>query len=70
MVTSGDNTGGSKQVDEPYHSGIYGGRSVWWSWTAPSSDTVTISTAGTVFDTVLAIYTGTELSALNEVASW
>lgn len=69
VVTNGDNTGGSKQVDEPYHSGIYGGRSVWWSWTAPATDTVTISTAGTVFDTVLAIYTGAELSALTEVAS-
>lgn len=69
VVTNGDNTGGSKQMDEPYHSGIYGGRSVWWSWTAPASDTVTISTAGTAFDTVLAIYTGAELSALTEVAS-
>ncbi|HOX56924.1 MAG TPA: immunoglobulin domain-containing protein [Candidatus Paceibacterota bacterium] len=69
VVTNGDNTGGGRQMDEPYHAGIYGGRSIWWSWTAPTTDTVTISTAGTVFDTVLAVYAGAELSALAEVAS-
>lgn len=33
------------------------------------TDTVTISTAGSAFDTVLGVYTGLELSSLNEVAS-
>lgn len=28
VVTHGDNTGASKQLDEPYHAGIYGGRSI------------------------------------------
>jgi hypothetical protein len=70
VVTNGDNTGASMQADEPYHAANSScGRSVWWSWTAPTTDTVTISTAGSVFDTILGVYTGAELSALTEVAS-
>jgi thiol-disulfide isomerase/thioredoxin len=42
---------------------------VWWSWNAPRSDTVTISTAGSSFDTLLGVYTGTSVSALTTIAS-
>ncbi len=68
MVT-GTNAGASKEPGEPNHAGRTGGRSVWWRVVAPSSGTVTISTAGSSFDTVLAVYTGGSVSSLTRVAS-
>ena len=45
------------------------GASVWYKWTAPSSGAFTFDTIGSSFDTVLAVYTGTALTSLSEVAS-
>jgi hypothetical protein len=59
----------TKEAGEPRHAGINGGKSVWWTWTAPASGTVTIDTAGSKFDTLLAVYTGASVSALAAVAS-
>ena len=39
-------------------------RSVWWTWTAPASGGVSISTDGSDFLTVLAAYTGNSLASL------
>jgi hypothetical protein len=52
------NLGASKETGEPDHAGNPGGRSVWWSWTAPASGTFKITTDGSNFDTLLALYTG------------
>jgi hypothetical protein len=54
----GNNFGAGVQVGEPSHAG-QGGASVWWTWTAPSTGWVSVSTRGSGFDTVLAVYTGT-----------
>jgi len=62
-------TAATKETGEPYHDGDSGGKSLWWSWTTTKNCTVTISTVGSNFDTVLAVYTGTTLSALTTVAS-
>jgi len=51
------------------HAGNSGGKSVWWTWTAPVNGAVTISTMGSGFDTLLAAYTGSTVSALNVVAA-
>ena len=59
---SGSNSGATKEAGEPNHAGNAGGKSVWWTWTAPSDGTVTIDTAGSSFDTLLAVYTGTSVS--------
>jgi hypothetical protein len=59
----------TKQTGEPKHAGNQGGKSVWWTWTAPSAGTVTIDTLTSNFDTLLAVYTGTSVSALTSVAS-
>jgi thiol-disulfide isomerase/thioredoxin len=69
VVVTGSNVGATRETGEPYHAGNTGGASVWWSWTAPRVGTVTISTAGSGFDTILGIYTGSLVSALTEVAS-
>ena len=61
------NFGASVEFLEPYHCGNSGGASAWWSWTAPSHMPVTISTAGSSFDTILAIYTGFTLGSLTSV---
>jgi hypothetical protein len=65
----GANLNATKETDEPLHAGNAGGRSVWWSWTAPKSGKVTISTVGSDFDTLLAVYTGASLAALAPIAS-
>lgn len=59
----------TSQAGEPRHAGTIGGRSVWWTWTAPASGTVNLTTAGSDFDTLLAVYTGSALSSLQAVAS-
>jgi Divergent InlB B-repeat domain len=55
----------TKQAGEPDHAGNSGGHSVWFSWTAPASEPVRISTCGTEgqMDTLLAVYTGSELAS-------
>ena len=41
----------------------------WWKWTAPVSDSVTFRTKGSDFDTVIGIYTGNVVDALETVAA-
>src|SRR5437667_9637109 len=63
VSTTGSNVGATKEVDEP-DPNISGGKSVWWTWTAPADGYLTISTAGSTFDTTLAVYTGSILTNL------
>ena len=67
VTTTGTNAGATKEAGEPVHAGNGGGRSVWWSWTAPSNGAVTIDTLGSSFNTLLAVYTGSSLSGLTRV---
>lgn len=61
----GTNVGATKEVGEPEHyPGNPGGASVWWKWVAPSSGPVRVTTSGSTFDTVLAVYTGSSLTSL------
>lgn len=68
-VATSSNVGFSKQDGEPFHAGNPGGKSIWWRWIAPTSGTVSISTAGSTFNTLLAVYTGTAVDRLSTVAS-
>ena len=63
------NLGASAEPGEPGHIGPTAYKSVWWSWTAPVTDTATIHTSGSSFDTTLAVYTGTSLGSLVKRAS-
>ncbi len=69
----GEATGGNyyatRETGEPLHAGTAGGASVWWEWTAPDTGTVIFDTFGSSFDTILAIYSGSSLQTLNEIAS-
>ena len=63
-AASGTNVGASKEAAEPAHAGNPGGRSVWWSWTAPTTDSYLFSTEGSSFDTTLGIYIGSSIGGL------
>src|SRR5664280_2744754 len=72
----GNNINATKEPGEPdftYNDGSgrtsVGGKSVWWKWTAPADGQVFLTTAGTSFDTLLSVYTGTAVNALTLVAS-
>ena len=66
--SEGSNVGAGKESGEPAHAD-YGGASVWWTWTAPATGPVTFDTNGSDFDTLLAVYTGSRVSRLTEVAA-
>ncbi len=68
VSTTGSNVGANKESGEPSHVGS-GGASVWWTWTAPLSGSVTVDTNGSTFDTMLAVYTGNSLDGLSLVGS-
>jgi len=68
-TTSGTNIDATKESGEPNHAGNPGGKSVWYRWQAPATGTATITTAGSNYDTLLAVYTGTSVSSLSVIAS-
>jgi subtilisin family serine protease len=68
-TVTASNSGSTKEAGEPNHAGNVGGSSVWYTWTAPANGTWTFDTAGSNFDTLLAVYTGTSIGGLSPVAS-
>ena len=48
---------------EPNHAGVYGGASMWATWTPSASGVATFSTVGSAIDTVLAVYTAKDPAA-------
>ena len=67
---TGSIAGGTREIGEPWHAHVGRGSSVWYRWTAPSSGEVAIDTLGSeAFWTVLAVYEGTTVAALTEVAA-
>lgn len=59
----------SSEASEPPHVGETGARSVWYRWTSPGAGVTTFSTTGNDHDTLLAVYAGTNLARLTEVAA-
>lgn len=64
VQTTGTNVDATQELGEPFHWLTTGGKSVWWSWVAPVSGPVTVTTVGSDFDTLLAIYTGSAVNGL------
>jgi len=58
-----------KETGEPKHAGNSGGHSVWWKWVAPANGVATLSTSNSTFNTLLAVYTGSVVSNLTQVAA-
>ena len=67
---TGSNISATGEVGEPVHeASAPPTASAWWSWTAPANGVAVIDTLGSDFDTVVAVYTGTAVTALTLVAS-
>jgi PA domain-containing protein len=66
---NGTNVSATKETGEPNHSpdNNGGSKSVWYSWQAPATGSATITTAGSSFDTVLAVYTGGAVGSLTPI---
>src|SRR5205823_5924267 len=65
VSTNGNTTGATREDGEPYPvGGTIGGRSVWFTWTAPASGTVRVNTIGSGFNTILGVYTGNAVNSL------
>jgi len=54
---------------EPAHADLPASSTLWWEWIPPFSGTVTVHTAGSSYDTVLAVYSGTTLGGLTRIAA-
>ncbi|MBK8476749.1 MAG: PQQ-binding-like beta-propeller repeat protein [Opitutaceae bacterium] len=64
------NAGATLEAGEPPPAGVAGAStSLWWTWTAPETAQVVIDTAGSDYDTVLGVYTGDTIAALQAVAA-
>ena len=58
------------EASEPKHAGVETvDASVWYTWSLPQATDVIVDTAGTAFDTVVAVYTGNNVGSLTEIAS-
>jgi hypothetical protein len=64
-----DNVEATAEPGEPAHAGSPAAHSLWWVITPPVAATLTLSTAGSGIDTVLAVYTGTRVDALTRVTA-
>ncbi len=57
-------TNATKEFNEPAHAGNAGGKSVWWSFTPGADGLLSLSTTNSTFDTLMAVYTGSSVTAL------
>jgi hypothetical protein len=68
-TATSDTFSAGREAGEPRHAGDPGGRSTWFTFTAPQSGTLALDTQGSTFDTLLGVYTGTPVDLLAPVAS-
>src|SRR5258706_677854 len=71
-----DNTGATAEPGEPSHGGFVATNSIWYAWVAPNDGEIALDTFGSgtgllepAFDTVLAVYDGTNITTLRQVAA-
>jgi hypothetical protein len=69
----GSNAGATKEPGEPDHANKHGTNSVWVTWQPPLGGLLggvaTFDTAGSSFDTVIAVYKGTDVTNLTLVVA-
>ena len=62
------NVGATAENGEPFRSYMPSATTtIWFKWSAPSTGDATFTTAGTGFDTVMGVYTGTSVGALTAI---
>lgn len=62
-----NNVGATKETGEPNHAENAGGKSVWFSFTPTATTVVRINLVDTTLDTLLGVYTGTNVNNLTLV---
>lgn len=68
-TATGSNLGATRQTGEPSHAATTSTNSIWYTWTATNTTSLTFDTIGSTFDTLLAIYTGNTVNALTPIVS-
>ncbi len=72
ILIKASNLNSTTEADEPQHHATLTGRTVWFTWTAPASGGVVITASNTDFtisSPILAVYTGSTLAGLTQLAS-
>jgi hypothetical protein len=65
-----ENNFATTEAGEPFHAGVTTRQaSLWWNWSSTVDTPVLIDTSGSGIDTVVAVYTGSRVDQLTEVAS-
>ena len=64
----GSNSGATSEPGEPSCGPNAGGKTVWWTWTAPNNGRLYVSTTGSTIDTILAVFIGSQLATLSKIA--
>ena len=65
----GNNQSATSEPGEPRHDGKPGGKSIWYTWQASFTGVISLTTQGSDFETLLAVYTGNNLTNLTPVAA-
>ena len=65
----GNSRAATKQFGEPLHAGNLGGKSLWYSFTPTEDGELDLLTRGSNFDTLLGVYNGEKVTALDLVGS-
>ena len=68
-TATGTNVRSTGEPGEPNHAKSAPDRTVWYAWTPQESGPATITTRGSSFDTTLAVYEGSSLPLLTQVAA-
>ena len=63
------NANATRESGEPTHVSGANGKTLWYSWEAPRDGTFQVSAYSVSADTALAIYTGSSVNALTQLAS-
>ncbi|MBK8094777.1 MAG: hypothetical protein IPK32_23120 [Verrucomicrobiaceae bacterium] len=77
FVVNGSTIDASRETNEPVHAGMTGGKSAWWTWTAPATATYQFALTNhapiypwdLVYVPIFAMYTGSDLATLTPVVS-
>lgn len=68
VAATGFNAGATHEPGEPVLPGAVG-KSVWWSWTAPLSGTVSIDLSGSDYSFPVGVFSGTSVTGLSLIAA-
>ena len=64
LVVTGSNLAATTEPGEPIINSPQGGRSLWWTWTAPTSGWLRLNAMAQTFQPLMATYTGDTLTNL------